>query len=217
MGIYTSLQRLHSAVSKMLRYCLVTLVMLAAMPGVTWTQDTTENPEGTQDGPCPNIGINKKPLNWKKLTGKWHEQMRFNSILQPHQCPTSNTYGALPPNVTVLIEFTAPDGSMGSRPREGVILSDPNRRIFSNSHPSPGFPDPDGIIFETIYINYRNIHVFWTCSELEGDKHIYYVWVESRSENPPKKYMRRAMKNLALMGIDMSRFWDVGLEFCTEE
>merc|ERR1739840_22129 len=112
---------------------------------------------------------------------------------------TSNTYGATPPNITVLIEFPLPDGSMGSRPREGVILSNPNQRIFSNDHPSAAFPDPNGMVFETIYTNNKNIH---------------YVWVESRSENPPKRLMKKVSKKLAPMGIDMSRFWKVGMEFC---
>jgi len=213
MGIHSSLLSLHRL--KMLRYCVVTVVVLSALSGIAWSEGgTTEYPEGTTDGPCPDVGLNRKPLNWKKLTGKWHEQLRFDSSLQPHQCPTSNTYGATPPNITVLIEFPLPDGSMGSRPREGVILSNPNQRIFSNDHPSAAFPDPNGMVFETIYTNYRNIHVFWTCSELEGNKNIHYVWVESRSENPPKRLMKKVSKKLAPMGIDMSRFWKVGMEFC---
>ncbi|CAL4226643.1 unnamed protein product, partial [Meganyctiphanes norvegica] len=156
---------------KMSRYCAVTLLALLALLGTAWGQ---QYPEGVQDGPCPEIGF--KGLKWKfnytGIVGTWYEQLRMENALQPNQCPTTNTWGGTPPNITNILGITNPDGSTVEIPREGVIGDAPNQKVFSNDHPSPGFPDPDGLVFETIYTNYRNLHVFWTCSNLEGNKHI---------------------------------------------
>ncbi|CAL4232689.1 unnamed protein product, partial [Meganyctiphanes norvegica] len=122
---------------KMWHYCLVTLVVLATMAGTTKSQDTTVYPEGTQDGACPIIPC-KTSYDVGRLNGTWNEIVRMPSPVQPNQCPTSNTYSSNPPNITVIIEFTTPDGSVGQRPREGVVQSDPNKRLFSNHRPNPG-------------------------------------------------------------------------------
>merc|ERR1712168_1439984 len=199
----------------MLGYCGVALLMMAAMPGSSWGQAATEDPEGTQDGPCPNVGF-RRSLNWNRLRGTWNEQLRMFSDRQPNQCPTSNTYGGTPPNITVTLGVTLLDGSVLNIPREGVIGNNPNQRLFSNPEPSPGFPNPAGILFETLYTNYRNIHVFWTCENLAVNKNIHYVWIESRGRYVPRRKLHRVVKMLAYKGIDVSRLWKVDMNLCTE-
>merc|ERR1711955_51218 len=195
---------------KMWQNCVVTLLALAAILGTVQSQD----PAGVQDGPCPNVEF-QRGRNWARMTGTWHEQLRINSDLQPNQCPTTNTYGGSRPNITNVIGITNPDGSSFDVPREGVIeKGEPNLSLFSNDHPTPGFPDPNGLVFETIFTNYKNIHVFWVCSELENNKNIHYAWIESRSETLPQKQLNRWIKKLRRMGIDVDRFWPVGDEFC---
>merc|ERR1719317_1500382 len=140
----------------MMQFGVVTLLVLAAMAATALSQTT--DPEGTLDGPCPVIP-HKKRLQYYRLEGKWNEFMRFESPLQPNQCPTSNTYEGLPPNVTVTIDVVNPDGTQSPpRLREGVVQEDTYKRLFSYpfGDSSTSFPDPSGMIFETIYTNYRN-------------------------------------------------------------
>ncbi|CAL4169403.1 unnamed protein product [Meganyctiphanes norvegica] len=200
----------------MLGYYFFTLLVLATTLSSTWSQ---EYPEGTQDGPCPDIGFRGRgrTFNFQGIWGTWHEQLRMNSSLQSNQCPTTNTYSRTPPDVLDIIGITNPDGSTFDLPREGVVADVTHQRLFTNDHPTPGFPDPAGILFETIYTDYRNLHVFWTCANLEGNKHIPYVWIESRTEKVPKFRLRKTMWMLARKGIDVSRFWKVDSRYCTEE
>ncbi|CAL4140763.1 unnamed protein product, partial [Meganyctiphanes norvegica] len=199
---------------KMWRYCAVTLLVLVALLGTTWGQ---EYPEGVQDGPCPDIGFKgvKWRFNYTGIAGTWHEQLRMKSSKQPNQCPTTNTWGGIPPDVTNIIAGITPDGSTFDVPREGVIGDAPNQRLYANPQPDLDFPNPDGLLLETIYTNYRNLHVFWTCSNLDGDKHIPFVWIESRTETLPKGMLKRTKRKLARWGIDVSRFWKVDMKFCT--
>ncbi|CAL4102095.1 unnamed protein product, partial [Meganyctiphanes norvegica] len=129
-------------------------------------------PEGTLEGPCPNV-TSSFSLDWSRVVGTWNEQLRMPNFFFPDQCPASNTYGGSPPNITVLVEFTNPDGSTRRVTREGITQRNPNIRTFDSV--PPGNPYPDGILFfnfETIYTDYKNVHVFWTCANLAGNRNM---------------------------------------------
>ncbi|CAL4156277.1 unnamed protein product [Meganyctiphanes norvegica] len=137
------------------------------------------------------------------------------SFFFPDQCPASNTYGGSPPNITVLVEFTSPDGSTTQVLREGVIQRNPNLRIFGAV--PPGNPYPDGVLFfnfETIWTDYRNIHVFWTCADLPGNRNMHYAFIEYKRAPIRKSKLRRIVKKLSKMGIDTSRFWKISSRLC---
>ncbi|CAL4153857.1 unnamed protein product, partial [Meganyctiphanes norvegica] len=119
----------------MWHYCPLVLMMLATLSSTAWSQDDTY-PEGTLDGPCPKVA-SKFRLNWNRLAGNWNDQMRMPSFFFPDQCPAQTTYGGSYPNITVLVEFTNPDGSTAQILREGVSQRNPNIRVF-DPLPIPG-------------------------------------------------------------------------------
>ncbi|CAL4066499.1 unnamed protein product, partial [Meganyctiphanes norvegica] len=139
---------------KMLRYFVVTLLVMAGMLGTTWGQ---EFPEGTQDGPCPNIGFRGRwrRFHFTRIWGTWHEQVRSQSYFQPTQCPTTNTWSGIPPSANVISAGTSPDGTTNEMPRNGVIGDVPNQILFPNPMPSPSKLH---IYLTNIYIHYIFIY-----------------------------------------------------------
>ncbi|KAK9873421.1 hypothetical protein WA026_022485 [Henosepilachna vigintioctopunctata] len=156
----------------------------------------------SDDGVCPRV-TTQNDFDVPRLMGVWYIQAHYPDGFGVAARCNKAEYTMLP-NGTVIILNTKVMSNTGQQ-KSSISTLDPAGRgtdgKFSITFPvGPENPPPPYWVLETDYESYA---VAWSCRSLKTTKnfmkHIRYIWLMTRTHNPPANLFRRmsnVVKNL---------------------